>query len=415
VAAFALAGAALLGTADPTPDVVAGATEPASAGALEPTRTPPGTGIPAVWPAPTEEAVRAAATDPALLDPVATARAYLLDRLRGGAGDGGVSDPGLELAPFAAGDPASGTVAYTVDGGAGGEVALCRLGGEGSPWYVAGATTDRLRYDQSVAEGQVVLRLTSEVAGNVAFEVAGPDGEVLLGGSAPAEARGAVTLGTLDREGPVTVRARVETADGTLLAHLEVWAEPNPAGPGDPADPGFPGVWPVADEAALAALRADVTAGRAEPADPGDVARAYLEDQLGLVLAGTDGFAGTGPLDGQVAFSTEDGASGTVQLARLTEAEDDPWFVTGVAGESLQVVAVRTDGGGLVVEAEATVAGTLTGAAGPPDGPDLASTPAVLERPGTTSVAFPGLAGPAVVELRLRADDGATSVAVVRV
>lgn len=134
--------------------------------------TPDG-GLVAVWPATDAEGIEAlqAQADsgerPDLLDPRAVAGAFLTEVLAGSA-DFGVQD-------LRQGDASSGEVPYALADGADGTVLVRRSGGEGSIWYVVGATSASLEIAElRREETHLVADVRSSMSGTLQWTGAPP-------------------------------------------------------------------------------------------------------------------------------------------------------------------------------------------------------------------------------------------------
>ena len=88
---------------------------------------------------------------------------------------------GFDTRAFQQGDSTSGEVPYGIEGGASGTILLRRTGGEGSVWYVTGATSDDLRIETTRREEtHLVADVWSDTDGTLAWTGA-PSVEVRSG------------------------------------------------------------------------------------------------------------------------------------------------------------------------------------------------------------------------------------------
>jgi len=170
-------------------------------------------GLVAVWPATDAEGVRSlqAQADsgerPDLLDPRAVAASFLTEVLDGSA------DFGVE--PFQQGDATSGEVPYSLADGADGTVLVRRSGGEGSVWYVVGATSSSLEIAEvRREETHLVADVRSSMDGTLQWTGATPVG--VRGGEIVSIGRPDTPLGAY----PVVVRLVDDGATRAVAAEL---------------------------------------------------------------------------------------------------------------------------------------------------------------------------------------------------
>ena len=170
-------------------------------------------GLVAVWPATDAEGVQSlqAQADsgerPDLLDPRAVAGSFLTEVLDGSA------DFGVE--PFQQGDATSGEVPYSLADGADGTVLVRRSGGEGSVWYVVGATSSSLELAKvRREETHLVADVRSSMDGTLQWTGATPVG--VRGGEIVSIGRPDTPLGAY----PVVVRLVDDGATRAVAAEL---------------------------------------------------------------------------------------------------------------------------------------------------------------------------------------------------